>query len=319
MTLVDRRPLLPHPYRQFDGRPQRPYGAWIRQWAEAEFLDANRWRDVVYVLVSFPLAILEFTVVVALWATAIGLVATPLLFAGLRSLGRPTSSVAGISGRRDRRRSWSRVLVGLVLVPVAASVSRGLMMHAPGGRRGAPVRQPQRGAAPGRGAAAGQPVGRPGAGGERAPAHRARPARRGAAAPGHAGDRPRPGRGPDRHGSRLREDAGRRCPRAGAPGARRAARPGPRRRAVDPAGPRARCGARCRRRPLPGADGPRQHPRRGRAAAPRRGAGRLLRGRRGARERRQAQPRRPAATSACAGSPGGSSWRSATTAPAARP
>ena len=128
MTLVDRRPLLAHPYRRFESSPRRPYGAWIRQWAEAEFIDPNRWRDVAYVVVSFPLTILEFTVAVALWAAAIALVATPLLFAGLRSLGVHLS-LAGIPIDRTEMVVVA-VLVGLALVPVAASASRGLMiMH----------------------------------------------------------------------------------------------------------------------------------------------------------------------------------------------
>ncbi len=128
MTLVDRRPLLPHSYRKFESGPYRPYGAWIRQWAEAEFIDANRWRDVAYVLVSFPLAILEFTVAVALWAAAIGLLATPILLAGLRSLGfHPVLAGVPIDSAEI---VVIAVLAGLVLLPVAASVSRGLMaMH----------------------------------------------------------------------------------------------------------------------------------------------------------------------------------------------
>jgi len=126
MTMVDRRPLLPHSYRPFDGLPRSPYGAWVRGWAEAEFLDANRWRDVVYVLVLFPLAILEITVVVGLWATAVGLVAMPLLVAGLRSRGVGLFAAGSPA-------AWAglmvvSVLVGLVLVPVAASVSRGVLI-----------------------------------------------------------------------------------------------------------------------------------------------------------------------------------------------
>ncbi len=122
MTLVDRRVLLPHPYRSFNGPPRSPYGPWIRAWAETQFLDPNRWRDVVYILVLFPLAILEFSVSLGLWASAVALVASPLVLAGLRSVG-----IVGIPA------GWEGtvvavVLVGFVLVPVAASVSRGLMM-----------------------------------------------------------------------------------------------------------------------------------------------------------------------------------------------
>jgi signal transduction histidine kinase len=126
MTLVDRRPLLPHSYRSFDGLPHRPYGPWVRAWAETEFMDANRWRDVVYVLVGFPLAILEFTVAIGLWVTAIGLVTTPFLFSGLRSLG--LEPFLGETPRAWALMMAIAVLVGLALVPVAASVSRGVMI-----------------------------------------------------------------------------------------------------------------------------------------------------------------------------------------------
>jgi signal transduction histidine kinase len=126
MTLVDRRPLLPHPYRLFDGPPRRPFGPWVRAWAETEFLDANRWRDVVYSLVLAPLAALEFVVAVGLWATAIGLVAAPLVLAGLRSIG-VGPLLADVPAAWDTAVVVAMV-IGLALVPVAASVSRGLML-----------------------------------------------------------------------------------------------------------------------------------------------------------------------------------------------
>ncbi len=114
MQMVDPRPLLAHSHRPFDGLPHRPYGAWLRGWTEAQFLDANRWRDVVYVLVLFPLAVLEFSVVVGLWAAAVGLVVTPFLLVGLGSLG-VHSLLTGIPA------AWAGlamvgVPVGLVLV-----------------------------------------------------------------------------------------------------------------------------------------------------------------------------------------------------------
>ena len=59
MAYVDRRPTVPHRYRPLDIRLARPYGPWVRSAAEAVFLDANRWRDVIYVLILFPLAFLE--------------------------------------------------------------------------------------------------------------------------------------------------------------------------------------------------------------------------------------------------------------------
>jgi signal transduction histidine kinase len=126
-SIVGERPLLAHPYRTFDLPPRAPWGSWIRGYAETQFLDANRWRDVVYVLVLFPLALLEFAVVSGLWLSALGLVVTPLVLGGLWTAGIdpipariPDSAVvaAGVAS----------VLFGLLLVPVAASAARGLMI-----------------------------------------------------------------------------------------------------------------------------------------------------------------------------------------------
>jgi signal transduction histidine kinase len=125
MALVDPRPLLPHAYRAVDWVPRAPYGAWLRAWAEAQFLDANRWRDVVYVLLLVPLAAIEFAISIGLWVTATALLLTPALIAVLVSV---------IPGSRNQvpvstwvAASAIAFAVGLVLVPVAASVSRGLI------------------------------------------------------------------------------------------------------------------------------------------------------------------------------------------------
>ncbi len=115
MTLVDPRPLVPHPYRPLNGMPQAPYGAWLRTWAEAEFLDASRWLDIVYFLIFVPLALIEFVLTISLWLTAAALLGASIALAVLRSpsAGAPLLALAFV--------------VGLLLVPVAASVSRGLM------------------------------------------------------------------------------------------------------------------------------------------------------------------------------------------------
>ena len=115
MTLVDPRPLVPHPYRPLNGMPQAPYGAWLRTWAEAEFLDASRWLDIVYFLILVPLALLEFVVSVGLWLTAAALLLASILLAVLRppTVWAPSVVLAFV--------------LGLLLIPVAASVSRGLM------------------------------------------------------------------------------------------------------------------------------------------------------------------------------------------------
>jgi signal transduction histidine kinase len=113
-TLADPRPLRAHPYRQ--------YGAGLRDLANAVFLDASRWRDVVYVFVAFPLATLEFLAVVLLWGVSLSLLSIPLWAASVTLpfglAGVPVSPpTLGLAG----------TLLGLVLAPVAASVSQGLM------------------------------------------------------------------------------------------------------------------------------------------------------------------------------------------------
>jgi signal transduction histidine kinase len=116
VLLADPRPLRPHGYR--------PYGSGPQQLLVAVFADGRRWRDVVYVFVAFPLTILEFVVVVTLWTAAIALLCVPVWLAlsaplldNLRLPGAVSpAAVAGVAG-----------IAGLLLLPVAASVSRGLM------------------------------------------------------------------------------------------------------------------------------------------------------------------------------------------------
>jgi signal transduction histidine kinase len=114
-ALADPRPLLPHPYR--------PYGTGIRDLLLAVFVDVNRWRDVVYVFVAFPLTILEFIVVVVLWSASLALLSLPLWFA---TAGLPAGIGAG-SPVSAQAIALVGGLVGLVLLPVAATVSQGLM------------------------------------------------------------------------------------------------------------------------------------------------------------------------------------------------
>jgi signal transduction histidine kinase len=113
--LADPRPLHPHAYR--------PYGSGIRDLVLAVFVDINRWRDVVYVFVAFPLTVLEFIVVVVLWSACLALLSLPVLLvtAGLPAgfgAGAPVSAgvVSILAG-----------LIGLVLLPIAATIAQGLM------------------------------------------------------------------------------------------------------------------------------------------------------------------------------------------------
>ena len=118
LELVDGRPMTAHPYRPLDFSPQAPYGDWLRQYAEGQFLDFSRWRDVVYVLIGFPLAVLQFALMVAMWAIVLGLVTgTVVLLANSTIDGEAVPPIAPVI----------TAVMSLALIPVAAFVTRGLM------------------------------------------------------------------------------------------------------------------------------------------------------------------------------------------------
>lgn len=119
MEMVDGVPLMPHAYRPLDFSPRAPYGAWLRQYAEGQFLDVSRWRDVVYVLIAFPLAVLESVLVLVLWAVTFGLViATITLLSGAAASYEPVPPIAPVI----------TTAMALAFIPVAAFVTRGVMV-----------------------------------------------------------------------------------------------------------------------------------------------------------------------------------------------
>jgi signal transduction histidine kinase len=124
MEIVDGRPMISHRYQPLRFQPTAPYGEWLRQYAEGQFLDFSRWRDVVYVLIGFPLAVLEFALMVAIWAIVFGLLAaTVTLLAGF--------AFASGTFEGESIPVVAPVVTGvmfLALVPVAAFVTRGLMI-----------------------------------------------------------------------------------------------------------------------------------------------------------------------------------------------
>jgi signal transduction histidine kinase len=105
--------------------PYRPYGRTWRDVVSAVFFDLNRWRDVVYVVVAFPLTVLELLVVAFLWILAIVLLAVPIGLAveGPRVLGWLPGTAAGF----DALGATAAFGFGLVLAPVAATVTQGLL------------------------------------------------------------------------------------------------------------------------------------------------------------------------------------------------
>ncbi|HEY6058852.1 MAG TPA: sensor domain-containing protein [Candidatus Limnocylindrales bacterium] len=113
-TRADRRPLDAHPYRPLQGS--------VGDVLRAEFADDSRWRDVLYVAVNFPLAALEFAVVVAIWSLALWLLTMPLWYDA--SPGAALPPYLDWLADRSAPVAAVRALAGAALLPVAASVTQ---------------------------------------------------------------------------------------------------------------------------------------------------------------------------------------------------
>ena len=118
VALGDPKPLIPHPYRPFRGS--------FLDLVRAEFADESRWRDVLYVVVNFPLVIIEFVVVASLWGLALWLLTMPIWYDAVPGIDLP-SWLSWMSGR-DTPSLVIRPVTGLVLLPIAASVSQLVMV-----------------------------------------------------------------------------------------------------------------------------------------------------------------------------------------------
>ena len=113
----DTKALIPHAYRPLRGG--------FLDLVRAEFADESRWRDVLYVVVNFPLAILEFFVVVALWSLALSLLTMPIWYDAVPGATLP--GYADVLAGRTGPVVVLRPLMGAVLLPVAASVAQLVM------------------------------------------------------------------------------------------------------------------------------------------------------------------------------------------------
>ena len=96
--LADPAQLIAHPYKPLRG------GFW--DLVRAEFADEARWRDVLYVGVNFPLVVIEFVLVVAVWGATLALLTAPAW-----------------EGATPQW-TWLLVLGGVALLPVAASLTQ---------------------------------------------------------------------------------------------------------------------------------------------------------------------------------------------------
>jgi signal transduction histidine kinase len=115
---VDPRPLYAHPYR--------PHGPGLRDLVVAVFVDLNRWRDVVYAFVAFPLTALELVVAATLWMAALILLSVPL-WQLTDSLPVATGTSPASGAAIAAAIAFGSVVAGLALAMAAASASRGLM------------------------------------------------------------------------------------------------------------------------------------------------------------------------------------------------
>lgn len=110
------RPLA-HPYRPLRGG--------VVELLRAEFADENRWRDVLYVAVNFPLAIIEFVVIVTMWSLSLSLLTMPLWYDTVAGASLP--AYLGWLAGHEAPLVAIRALAGAALLPVAASLSQLVM------------------------------------------------------------------------------------------------------------------------------------------------------------------------------------------------
>jgi hypothetical protein len=107
------------------GTPVRRRGrAWTgRPWPRfvAAVSDGKAWLEVLWGVLLLPIGIAGFTLAVTAWSTALGLLTSPLWYWTLSDA--PDGSIALLDST-DVGWSALRVLIGLLLVPVAAWVCR---------------------------------------------------------------------------------------------------------------------------------------------------------------------------------------------------
>ena len=109
--------LLAHPYRPLRGG--------VVEILRAEFADESRWRDVLYVAVNFPLVVIEFVVILTVWALSLSLLTMPLWYDAVGNASLP-DYLGWLSGH-DSPSVIGRALIGAALLPVAASLSQLVM------------------------------------------------------------------------------------------------------------------------------------------------------------------------------------------------
>lgn len=105
---------IPDPYRP---RPDKGLGAHL-SWL---FRDPATWKDLGYLLLLFPLGVVEFFVSVVVWALSIGMILSPVLYAQRLEVSYTDVLIVD---------SWPKAflacLIGLAALPLAAYAVRGM-------------------------------------------------------------------------------------------------------------------------------------------------------------------------------------------------
>ena len=95
-------------------------GVW--ETTKAVVTDPGGWRDLLWSVVLMPIGIATFTIAVTVWSAALGMLTSPLWYWALPE-DEDTIPLLDSTGL-----GWSvlRVLIGIVLVPLAIAICRGL-------------------------------------------------------------------------------------------------------------------------------------------------------------------------------------------------
>jgi hypothetical protein len=94
---------------------ERPLDGSLWERARTLSTDGATWRDVLWGLLALPIGTLGFALAVAAWTTALGLVSSPIWLWAVPEDGDPAILDDAGAGY-----SVLRVVIGLVLIPVAA-------------------------------------------------------------------------------------------------------------------------------------------------------------------------------------------------------